>query len=181
LNKNWDDSDGDVLSGDLLMTCQRCSESASVHLTEKVNGEAHELHLCVKCARKAGIVLPEKPPALGLDAVVHGLIMSHVSEIVGELADLACPDCGIRFMEFRAEGRLGCPADYEVFEKGLLSMLSNDHGATRHVGKKPQRESQGADRGRLRLRAALRDAIAIEDYEHAARLRDQLRQKDADR
>ena len=29
--------------------------------------------------------------------------------------DLTCPHCGIKFMEFRAQGRLGCPHDYEVF------------------------------------------------------------------
>ncbi|MHC5537908.1 UvrB/UvrC motif-containing protein, partial [Singulisphaera rosea] len=33
---------------------------------------------------------------------------------------------------------------------------------------------------RLRLRAQLRDAIARADYELAARIRDQLRLKDAD-
>ncbi len=163
------------------MTCQRCSDEASVHLTETVDGRPTELHLCVPCARKAGIVLPEKPPALGLDAVVQGLIVAHVGELVGDLAELACPDCGIKFMEFRAQGRLGCPADYDVFRRGLIPLIFRHHGATRHVGKIPRRSRAGTDRARLRLRAVLRDTIALEDYENAARIRDQLRHKDADR
>ncbi len=101
------------------MTCQRCHEEAAVHLTETVDGRRRELHLCVPCAREAGLALPEAPPKLGLDQVVQGLIVAHVGELVGELAELTCPDCGVRFMEFRTLGRLGCPTDYEVFAKGL--------------------------------------------------------------
>jgi protein arginine kinase activator len=163
------------------MTCQRCSDEASVHLTETVDGERRELHLCAGCARSAGLAPPAKVPLLGLDEVVQGLIVAHVGELVGELAELTCPDCGIRFMESRALGRLGCPADYALFAKGLLPIISDQHGATRHVGKTPRRSRVAADRVRLRRRAELRDAIALEDYERAARLRDQLRQKDADR
>jgi protein arginine kinase activator len=163
------------------MTCQRCADEASVHLTESVDGERRELHLCLRCARKSGLKLPEKPPLLGLDAVVQSLIIANVGELVGELAELTCPDCGIKFMEYRAKGRLGCPADYDLFRKGLLPLVSRQHGATRHVGKVPIRDRVAVDRARLRLRTDLRDAIGLEDYERAAHLRDQLRQKEADR
>jgi protein arginine kinase activator len=105
------------------------------------------------------------------------LIVANVGELVGELAELACPDCGLKFMEFRATGRLGCPQDYWVFSKGLLSLLQRYHGATRHVGKTARRAKGAAER--LRLRTRLRDAISREDYEEAARLRDALRPKDS--
>ena len=87
-----------------------------------------------------------------------------------------CGHCGIKFMEFRAGGRLGCPQDYRVFSAGLLPLVQRYHGATRHVGK-AARLQEGAGH-RLRLRTQLREAIAREDYEQAARLRDQLRLKD---
>jgi protein arginine kinase activator len=165
------------------MTCQRCPEEAAVHLTETVDGRRRELHLCVPCARKAGLALPESPPKLGLDQVVQGLIVAHVGELVGELAELTCPDCGVRFMEYRTLGRLGCPTDYQVFAKGLLPLLNRSQGATRHVGKSPRLPTIPSDRPRLRLRSEFRAAIALEDYETAARLRDTLRirSKDADR
>ncbi len=163
------------------MTCQRCDDEAAVHLTETVDGRRRELHLCLPCAREAGLALPEAPPMLGLDKVVQSLIVAHVGELVGELADLSCPDCGARFMEFRTTGRLGCPGDYQVFSKGLLPLLARSQPATRHVGKSPARSTVAADRHRLRLRSEFRAAIAREDYELAAQLRDQLRPKDADR
>ena len=160
------------------MTCQRCQDEATVHLTEPVDGQRRELHLCLACAREAGVALPDAPPTLALDAVIQSLIVTNVGELVGELASLTCPDCGLKSMEFRAWGRLGCPHDYRVFARGLLPLLSRAHGATRHVGKVAKRRP--ADSDRLRLRTKLRDAIAREDYELAARLRDQLRHKDAD-
>jgi protein arginine kinase activator len=158
------------------MICQRCNSEASVHLTESVQGKRRDLHLCTRCARKAGLALPESPPNLALDAVVQSLIVAHVGELVGELAELRCPDCGIKFMEFRAGGRLGCPQDYRVFARGLLPLVQRAHGATRHVGK-AARPRPGAIH-RLRLRSQLREAVSREDYEAAARIRDQLRLKD---
>ncbi len=77
--------------------------------------------------------------------MVQSLIVAHVGELVGELAELTCPDCGIKFMEFRAGGRLGCPHDYWVFAKGLLPLFQRYHGATRHVGKAARRR-EGAMR-----------------------------------
>ncbi|WP_435009970.1 UvrB/UvrC motif-containing protein [Tundrisphaera lichenicola] len=163
------------------MTCQRCHDEAAVHLTETVDGNRQELHLCLPCAQKAGLALPASPPKLGLDQVVQGLIVAHVGELVGELAELTCPDCGVRFMEFRTKGGLGCPTDYQVFARGLLPLILRSHGATRHVGKVPSRPAEETGRARLRLRSDFRAAIAREDYEQAAKLRDQLRPKDADR
>jgi protein arginine kinase activator len=158
------------------MICQRCKNNASVHLTQRVGESRQELHLCLACAQKAGLAVPENPPDLALDAVVQSLIVAHVGELVGELADLSCPDCGIKYMEFRAGGRLGCPQDYRVFSRGLLPVLQRVHGATRHVGK-TARQRPGAI-NRLRLRSQLREAILHENYEEAARIRDELRLKD---
>ncbi len=159
------------------MTCQRCREDATVHLVETVEGRRQELHLCSGCARKAGLG-PSPAPGPGLlDDVLQGLILAHVGELVGELARKTCPDCGLRFMEFRADGRLGCPNDYPLFLGGLLPLLRKSQAATRHVGKVPRRRP--ADPGRLRTRAKLREAVAREDYELAARLRDELRFEDA--
>jgi protein arginine kinase activator len=160
------------------MTCQRCPAAAAVHVTESVDGQVRELHLCPECAKRFGIPVPTETPTLGLDAILQHLIQSHVGELVGELARQSCPVCGLRFMEFRTAGRLGCPHDYTVFQQGLEPHLSRHHQATRHVGKRPQRRAPH-DAPSLECRAALRRAIAREDYELAARLRDQLRRKDS--
>ena len=154
------------------MTCQRCQGEATVHLNETVDGHRRQVHLCASCARDAGALPAVPPPPPPLEAIVNDLILSHVGELVGELAGLTCPDCGLKFMDYRARGRLGCPSDYATFTRGLLPLLQRYHGATRHVGKSARGRPGSA--GRLRLRARLREAVAREDYEEAARLRDSL-------
>lgn len=149
-----------------------------MHLTETVNGRRQELHLCLPCARKAGVALPKAPPDLALDIVVQKLIVTHVGELVGALAELTCPVCALKFMEFRAEGKLGCPHDYQIFERGMLPLIKRAHGASRHVGKVPRVHAGRSQR--LQIRAQLREAINREDYELAATLRDQLRPKEAE-
>ncbi len=162
------------------MTCQKCQEEASVHLTESIDGKIREVHLCKDCARKAGLLLTKVPNDLALDSVVQNLITAHVGELVGELAQRTCPVCGLKFMEFRADGQLGCPHDYKAFDPGLIPLIRRIHGASRHVGKVPRRCPAGGSDRKLLLRAELRDAVAKEDYERAARLRDMIRQKDPD-
>ena len=84
-------------------------------------------------------------------------------------------------MEFRAQGRLGCPHDYAVFRLGLAPLLERIHRSTRHVGKWPKRGGPSASRQAelMELRRSLQVAIETEAYEEAARLRDLLRKKEA--
>lgn len=126
----------------------------------------------------------EIPPALAaLESFVQHLVLAHVGPEVGSLARRRCPCCGLRFMEFRRSGRLGCPRDYEVYEAELVERIAGRQDAPRHVGKRPRRawDHFGADLGqsrswgRLALRAQQRAAIAREDYETASGLRDRLR------
>ena len=84
-------------------------------------------------------------------------------------------------MEFKAEGRLGCPRDYEVFQEVLEPLLMRIHRARRHVGKVPRHGAthkvQQAEL--MELRGRLRGAVEAEAYEEAAQLRDLIRQKEA--
>jgi protein arginine kinase activator len=162
------------------MKCQKCSNPASVHLTHIVGKEKKMVHLCQACAEEQNLTTPEQE--LNLSAILQTLIGQHVGPLSDELARLTCPACGIKYMEFRAAGRLGCPHDYEVFRVGLepiLDKITHQPGA-RHVGKVPRRRGDAAAQAELlELRQQLRAAVDAEDYERAARLRDQIRQKEA--
>jgi len=158
------------------MNCQYCTNPATVHLTKIVNKQKQELHLCQACAEKHAAPAAE----LSLSAILQSLIGQHVSAVSEELSRLNCPTCGIKYMEFRSDGRLGCPDDYEVFRAGLLPILQRIHRATRHVGKVPRRlapEDRAA--ALLKVRQQLRRAVEAEQYELAAQLRDVIRQKEA--
>jgi protein arginine kinase activator len=160
------------------MKCQFCVNPATVHLTDIVNGQKHEVHLCQACAEKQQLL---KQQELNLPAILQALIGQHVGHPTDELARLTCPACGIKYMEFRAAGRLGCPRDYDVFRVGLEPLLQKIHrGAVTHVGKVPRHRPSPARQAELdELRQQLRSAIDTESYEEAARLRDLIRRKEA--
>ncbi len=161
------------------MKCQSCgSNPATVHLTDIVQGKKKQLHLCQTCAEGQHLIQQQE---LNLPAILETLIGQHVGPQNDELARLTCPACGIKYMEFRAQGRLGCPHDYNVFRNGLEPLLKRIHRAGRHVGKSPRRGTVDPDRHAelFALRARLRTAVDQEHYEEAARLRDLLREKEA--
>lgn len=151
------------------MKCQKCSKAATLHITE-VTGENQfdELHLCEECAQK--YLQPQPNGAKGSEGGTEG-------DELAALNQRECPQCGIKFVEFRNTGRLGCPHDYESFREELMPLLENIHGETRHIGKTPRRQPQARQmRSELTsLRKQLQQAINRENYEEAARIRDQIR------
>jgi protein arginine kinase activator len=158
--------------------CQYCTDPATVHLTDIVGGHKKETHLCQACAEKKQLL---KKQELNLSAILQSVIGPHIGAVTDDLARLTCPECGIKYLEFKAEGRLGCPHDYEVFHSALEPLLQRIHRATRHSGKHPRcsRRSAAWHTEVVSMRQRLREAVDSENYEEAARLRDLLRQKEA--
>ena len=154
--------------------CDKCGKPASIFLTDIEGGEKTERSLCEDCASTEGITVKSNVPISQL--LEDFVFQSTRGE---ELAKLACDVCGMTFEEFRQKGLLGCPNDYAAFEKALLPLIERaQDGSSHHLGKAPKRA--GADQHKqnraLRLRAELKDAIAREDYERAAALRDQIKE-----
>ncbi len=163
------------------MKCQFCDNPATNHLTKLTSlKEKKVVHLCDECAKKQQVVAePETAKEdMNISAIVHLLLGAQLSPVEEELARLACPHCGIKYMEFRGEGRLGCPHDYAVFQAGLEPILRRVHRATRHAGKMPphQLDNQPAQAALYDLHRRLRQAIESEQYEQAARVRDAIRE-----
>ncbi len=159
------------------MLCQRCKKNnATVHLTDIVNGEKREKHLCEDCAAEEGVTVKQH---VSITDVLNSFLMSQ--DAVRELANLRCPDCGLTFVEFRSQGLLGCPRDYDVFGDALANVIARaQNGQTHHTGKAPGQTPvvDPRQQERLRLQRELRDAVESEDYRLAARLRDQLAEMD---
>ena len=156
------------------MTCQFCGQPATVTLTNIVKGGKQVMHLCDGCAKKHDL-LPDGPgPQLNLQALVA--LLAGQPAAPPETGSLTCPVCHLKYAVFRADGRLGCPADYEAFRPALEPLLVRIHRHTRHAGKTPKRA--GRDAAGTVLKAQLAAAVAAENYEEAAKLRDRIRQKD---
>ena len=161
------------------MKCDNCNKTATVHLTEIRNGKKIEKHLCEQCAAQSeGVPVKAHTP---INELLTNFVMAH-SGLQKDLG-LACEHCGITWAEFRQGGLVGCSHAYEVFERDLTPLLQRAHeGATHHVGKVPTRRG-GAGGVPMKkavdvtkLRKELAKAVELEDYEKAAKLRDQIRQ-----
>ena len=89
------------------MKCQKCTKAATLHITEVVTDEQfEELHLCEECANKYLYEPPSKTPKGGEASLVEE------TDDASSRNQKECPHCGIKFVEFRNSGRLGCPHDY---------------------------------------------------------------------
>ena len=172
--------------------CDLCDADATVHETQVVHGQVVVRRLCARHAAEVGITahgvtLPHPP---GTASVV--LMARHATPT------LKCDSCGLSFAAFRQHGLLGCPSCYESFEDKLTPLIERAHqGGTHHIGKSPKRllaEAQGGDPRALErvlgdareraerlalLRKQLEESLALEQYERAAALRDELRRFEA--
>ena len=157
------------------MMCQNCGKKhATVHLTEINGDEKIERHLCEDCAQDITAHMPKSfNPAEFLTSLI-----SQVAPEIKEMATTTCDKCGLSYLEFRSQGRLGCANDYDAFEAGLAPILEKIHGSSQHKGKSPKQTHAGAEQQTtvVLLRQELEEAVAVEDYERAAVLRDRLRE-----
>lgn len=165
------------------MQCQICNKrEATIHLTEITDGARNEMHLCERCASEQGIAVKSQIP---INELLSGLLSSQPEddELAGLLTkETSCPHCGFTLEQFHKEAVLGCPYDYEVFEKPLLLLIEKAHdGKTSHCGKVPSRVSPDSKRQieLLSLRQKLDAAVQAEDYELAAELRDKIKKHES--
>ena len=106
---------------------------------------------------------------------LFGMPTYHKKAFVGETKK--CSLCGSAFSDLVADGKAGCPECYRVFAEELAPTISKIHGSTTHVGNAPERYRAGFERKTKikNLEAELKNAIAAEEYEKAALLRDELK------
>jgi protein arginine kinase activator len=162
------------------MYCQICQKNeATIHLTEITDGVRCETHLCERCAQEEGITVKSQMP---INELLSSLLATQPSddEIFGDSDnEPVCPHCGFTLAQFTKEAALGCPYDYEVFEKSLLPLIEKaQNGKTTHCGKMPSKTPKDTKKqiGLMTLRQKLEAAVRSEDYELAAKLRDQIKQ-----
>lgn len=132
-----------------------------------------KVDLCEECAKQKGV---NDPTSFALADMLLGL--GAASEMAGATtkgAD-ACPACGFTHADFKKSGRLGCPTCYDHFAEGLETILRGMHKGVRHVGKIPLRCKDSDRSGKLKaLQQKLNKAIADENFERAAELRDEIK------
>jgi protein arginine kinase activator len=162
------------------MKCEICGlKDAVIHIRQIQKDLVHELHICEECAQEKGL-LHEEESELPITNLLSGLLEGKDVIGAGEVKE-ACPKCGMKLSEFRKQGKLGCSECFHTFEKDIHAIISQMAARPRHMGKLPhtltvEQTSTVQTEG---LREELRSAVEREEYELAARLRDRLRELDA--
>ncbi|MBI3996600.1 MAG: UvrB/UvrC motif-containing protein [Candidatus Omnitrophica bacterium] len=159
----------------MSMLCELCKQAqATVHLTEIINEQMTELHLCEACANQKGAQVESH---FGLSDMLSGLADFQKTPEAEATETKACPMCGMTYEDFRKVGRLGCAQCYQTFKSSLGSLLKRIHGSPIHLGKSPARlvKPSKTKTELVELKKKLDRAIEKEEFEEAARLRDQIR------
>jgi protein arginine kinase activator len=165
------------------MICDVCAKNpATVHLTEIIDEQMNELHLCEECARHKSAAMEQQ---FGLSDLLAGMAdFEKPSSKEEELVTIKCPSCGLTYADFKKIGRLGCGECFNVFRKYLAPLLKRIHGSNQHIGKNPVKTKAPAKlykkkAGLSELKNQLQKAIQQEAFEEAARLRDQIKEMEA--
>lgn len=158
------------------MLCEECKSREAVYTVSVVVGdELTSRHLCEECMARMN--------ANFSSGNIKNLLSSILSAITGietpaePKEDVVCPRCHTTLSQFTKSGKLGCPKCYDAFHEQLQPMLLQIHGRVQHAGRQPL-ATVDAQRSRTRQEALSRQmeqAVAVEDFETAARLRDQIR------
>ncbi len=155
------------------MRCDACEDkNATVYLTQIVDGQMQKVNLCDACAKEKGVT---DPTGFALADLLLGLGSDEKVNLPGD--ELTCETCGFTQSGFKKNGRLGCSECYQVFGGGLDSLVKAMHKGTLHVGKVPTRykvTKRFTDQI-TELKQRLKIAITDENFEEAAKLRDEIK------
>ena len=160
--------------------CDKCDRPATTHSVEIIKGQKIEKHLCDLHAAEEGMGAI-KAAHTPINELLTNFVKHHSGGGGGSgtgAGELVCEACGMSFSQFRETSLMGCADCYKAFEGPLTPLLERAHeGGTHHVGKVPRRAGTGEQRQAqlMRMRKQLDAAVADEDYELAARLRDDIR------
>lgn len=150
------------------MQCDDCKKKpASIFFKDVTSGKVSELHLCLECAQKRGIIANKKMSPVEM-------LQKLLREKNVQDEQIICPVCCLSLAEFKRIGRFGCSNCINAFETGIKHLIKEIQESERHVGRKTKPgEQKGLEI--FKLREELKKALATESYEEAAKIRDRLK------
>ena len=150
------------------MLCEKCKHNqATMHYTQVINGQVTEAHLCEKCASE------EKLSKNFSEFDIFNMFAPRKERSEGSLI---CPNCKTTLSEFRQSGIAGCSKCYEVFSSVITPMLLRTQGTTAHTKKEEIKTTESKEEKIKRLKMSLEKAVKAEEYEKAAKIRDEIKE-----
>ena len=183
------------------MLCEKCKiREANIQVVEVVNGVKTEHFLCAQCASEMDLTV--SGPGINGDMPLAKLLSNLLSQTMKseqkeQCANVVCPTCGTTYEQFVKDSKFGCADCYKVFDLLIGDNIKQLQGSGEHHGKRPKYitggipqqvkedieesmtedipESRFIDR-LIDLRRSLHKAIEEEEFEEAARLRDEIKE-----
>lgn len=169
------------------MLCEKCKKNeATVIYKESINGQKSSYALCADCAAEIGAFENAKKlvfdPFENMNSLFGSLFGLPSHQKASSAVEKKCNLCGATYRELAADGMVGCPNCYSEFAEELSATIAKIHGSSRHTGTAPSEFMAGREKKRLieSVEKELKDAVAAEEYEKAATLRDKLRELKSD-
>lgn len=160
------------------MLCEKCGKNtATTHIRSVVNGVSKEWHLCAGCAAEEGVG--------AADNSLSGMLASMFGDVLAmnpSSGQIRCKCCGSTFSDIADKGKAGCPECYKTFYNEFLPYIKRVHGSSKHIGKTPagitEAPVQKAETVE-ELKAKLSKLVNEEKFEEAAKIRDRIREMEA--
>lgn len=168
------------------MKCQKCgANNANTHVKTIINGEFKEYDLCSNCAKKMGYTNVFSD----MEDEFSNFLGSFFGNVLPARTQATrCEFCGTTYPEIAKTGHVGCAKCYDVFADDLYPSIRRIHGNTTHCGKNSKRaenakaekpvEQTKEDKIKA-LKAELDKAVKEQNFEHAAELRDKIKEMEA--
>lgn len=184
------------------MLCENCNKNeATIHYTEVINGVKNEHHLCGECMQEMNCGIDGDSP---FSKLIKGILSAHMGnngqETKEKILRIKCSKCGMDYKELTEKGNFGCSECYSIFGPLVIENIKEIQGSLIHTGKKYKKYIEHEKKaieanyesifncekvisengysnvkqiGNMELQ--LKEALKIEDYEEAARLRDAIK------
>jgi protein arginine kinase activator len=161
------------------MKCQKCGkENANTHVKTIINGNYEEYVLCSDCAKEMGY----SNIFNSMEQEFSGFLGSFFGNSLPARSQAThCSTCGSTYYDIADSGKVGCADCYTTFYDLLLPSIKRIHGNTTHCGKKSvagieYTETQDKKPNKIdELKAKLNKAIETQNFEEAAKLRDEIK------
>ena len=160
------------------MLCNECQKNqATVFYKQNINGKVSEVALCSECAKESNLLHNDSFGFMNFNPFGMNDLISNFFGMPHSISQtiLQCPTCNLTLDEFNHTGKFGCPDCYDAFSDRIDPMLKNIHGSDRYVGRKPKMDDKPLSKAE-KLKMELKKAVEAENYEEAAKLRDQIKE-----
>ncbi len=160
------------------MLCQKCQKNVATIRIVNVNGNhKEEKFLCEECAAQSGELKLPFTSTVALSDFWPKLFTASESQT----ESIRCSACGWTLQDMEKTGYWGCSQCYSDFASTIRPLLARIHGATQHKGKVPDMPQKASNQRYVamkkldELRQKMSVAIKEENFEQAAKLRDQIK------